>query len=797
MKQEIKKKKKKKTQKKKKKMQDRILADLAVVEAELGGLGPCATLQTEISKSPVNPPIKPAIVSTLRHLLSLAILLSLSFFSTSSTTTFSSFSFSPFSLALRGSLSALFHGVNDLKTRVFLVGLGGVCCRDWAGLFEMLLFSGCLAVAGGLGAWGGRDEDRFWGVNAAFFWPAAMRGCAVAAVLSLLRAMQLATGVPSGPVLLLAGEAALAAVRGLVEVMRARNRVLAFQGWCGSPLTAAHVAALSAAALACDAAYFLACLVPLAVFLAVAYLALARGAPALPGDGGHPDVVALDTGTWPADGGGVSMCREALLAGLPLLRWAVVAEVSTTGKAARWLSGGRRPASKPPVCGVVFQPAWDPEPVCTARLARDPEALALMAEVAESLAPLAASGGGEVSAREMARVAALLASSVARTTLTWAELWSTDMVALWRRAVLARDPRAHLYDVDECRVLLAHSLSCLDWRGPAGRMLSAPTRPVIHASHHGTQALAGVAARALHGSRLVVWDHGIMYRERLIALFWGSSQASMRPQVRSFWASLARVTAVTVLSHADEVVSVCQGTNQAWERRLITQDKAPTLSVVPNYCFHAAATTTTTQHPATASSARNTVISIDRLSVVAMLSAVVPIKGILAAIEAMTLLPPDLSHLRLVIFGSLEVDRAYVERCRQAIRASGMDIVLAGHTATPIASLLEVGAQAVLLTSLSEALPGALLDAAACSIPAIATAVGAVPELLGPDGDDCSGGGYLAEPSNPASVAAAVVAMARLTHEQRQTMGQRWKERVAKVYNRDLFLRGHARAIKT
>jgi hypothetical protein len=41
---------------------------------------------------------------------------------------------------------------------------------------------------------------------------------------------------------------------------------------------------------------------------------------------------------------------------------------------------------------------------------------------------------------------------------------------------------------------------------------------VYHCTHHGSQTLLAVAARQLHGSALVIWDHGMLWRERIKAI---------------------------------------------------------------------------------------------------------------------------------------------------------------------------------------------------------------------------------------------------------------------------------------
>ena len=95
--------------------------------------------------------------------------------------------------------------------------------------------------------------------------------------------------------------------------------------------------------------------------------------------------------------------------------------------------------------------------------------------------------------------------------------------------------------------------------------LSLPLPPqamVVQSTHHGIQALLGVVAKRLFNSAFVIWDHGILWRERLLALsgFKGASLFS-----RNALAGLQRICAFLTLYNADVIVPCTNIGNPGWE----------------------------------------------------------------------------------------------------------------------------------------------------------------------------------------------------------------------------------------
>ena len=99
-------------------------------------------------------------------------------------------------------------------------------------------------------------------------------------------------------------------------------------------------------------------------------------------------------------------------------------------------------------------------------------------------------------------------------------------------------------------------------------------------------------------------------------------------------------------------------------------------------------------------------------------------------------------------------------------------------------------ADVIALTSISEAQPIALLEAAATGLPAVTTDVGSCREIIeGFEGDPVIGrGGIVVEACNPRATAQALAAIL-LDDEMRAEMGRVMRERIPNLYNKNRIRR--------
>ena len=99
-------------------------------------------------------------------------------------------------------------------------------------------------------------------------------------------------------------------------------------------------------------------------------------------------------------------------------------------------------------------------------------------------------------------------------------------------------------------------------------------------------------------------------------------------------------------------------------------------------------------------------------------------------IRAAAVVRAELPEVAFLVYGSLDADPAYVERCRALIAELDLEhaYTFAGHHSKPAELYAEGDVTA--LSSISEAFPYTVLESMSCARPVVATDVGGVREAL-------------------------------------------------------------------
>ena len=151
-----------------------------------------------------------------------------------------------------------------------------------------------------------------------------------------------------------------------------------------------------------------------------------------------------------------------------------------------------------------------------------------------------------------------------------------------------------------------------------------------------------------------------------------------------------------------------------------------------------------------------------------------------ALLSAMERLIRELPAARLILAGD-GPERTRIEEQIQKLRLSG-HVHLLGYRAD-IEKLLP-GLDLVALSSRREGLPLALLEAMARGIPAVATAVGGIPDLLK------DGGGVLVPPEDSAALGGALLELGRDAGA-RARLGQQARALIEQKYSRGQMIAGY------
>lgn len=311
-----------------------------------------------------------------------------------------------------------------------------------------------------------------------------------------------------------------------------------------------------------------------------------------------------------------------------------------------------------------------------------------------------------------------------------------------------------------------------------------PQARVFHAVATGFSGLVGSYAKLAAKMPLVVTEHGIYTNERRIELAvadWlfdsgagGFDVAAESPELRSIWLKAFQSFSRISYAVADAITTQYRA-NQALQRI----DGAPDdkLCIVPNGIdvakFSGIARDATPRPP--------TVLMIGRI---------VPIKDVRTFIMAVALLKDIVPNVAAILIGPEDEDPEYAAGCRQLVHQLGTDSSIKFLGRVPDVLQYLNAADVLALSSISEAQPIAMLEAAATGLPVVSTDVGSCREIIeGFDGDPVEGcGGIVVEPCNPKAMAEALATIL-LDDAMRSQMAEVMRRRVASYYSKDRVTR--------
>ena len=258
-----------------------------------------------------------------------------------------------------------------------------------------------------------------------------------------------------------------------------------------------------------------------------------------------------------------------------------------------------------------------------------------------------------------------------------------------------------------------------------------PKTDVVHTTIAGFAGLAGIIAKYEHGTPFLITDHGVFIRERYIAV----SEAPFTPFAKRFLLNMAALISRLCYEHADVIAPVANF-NRRWEIRYGADPaKIETIynGIDPDV-FRPKPKPPRTAH-------RPTVVAAAR---------VMPIKDIETMIRAAAVARESIPDVHFLVYGSLNVDPDYVERCRRLIAELNLEetFEFGGFHNRP-AEIYTEGDISV-LSSISEGFPYTVLESMACARPVVATDVGGVREAL-------EGFGIVVPPRDPEALGEGVV----------------------------------------
>ncbi len=285
--------------------------------------------------------------------------------------------------------------------------------------------------------------------------------------------------------------------------------------------------------------------------------------------------------------------------------------------------------------------------------------------------------------------------------------------------------------------------------------LHIPISPVdlIHSSSASYCGLPGVIGKIEYRIPYLLTEHGINIREQYLNL----RTAIPSIFVRRFLHYLASAVVKLNYHFADLVAPVCNY-NTRWEhwwdvppeRIKVIYNGADPLKFKPQY--HPP-----NQHP-----------------IVMNIGLIFALKGQLTLIEAAAIVRDRFPDVEFRIYGKPS-DLDYYARCQQKVRDYELEgtVNFAGFTNEPWQVYGD--ADVVAISSVSEGFPYAAIEAMFCGAAIVSTDVGGITEAIGDTG-------LLVPADRPGDLAESIIKLLMLTHEQRQQMGERARQRALNLF---------------
>ncbi len=294
------------------------------------------------------------------------------------------------------------------------------------------------------------------------------------------------------------------------------------------------------------------------------------------------------------------------------------------------------------------------------------------------------------------------------------------------------------------------------------RTAAAPTPPtdVLHVTAAGWAIIPALVHKALHGTPIVLTEHGVYVREAYLA----AARSGASPGSRFFATRLARGLARSAYSYAD-VVSPVTDANAYWEEGLgIDPDK---IHVLYNGLSQPP---TPSPPPGTL-----TVVSVGRID---------PLKDVHTMLRVAEETLRYVPNAQFLHYGPVtDGEEAYGSSCLTLHEQLGLGdrFRFMGRTSDPNGVVRD--ADVVLMTSISEGLPMSILEAMGQGRPVVSTGVGGVPDVV-------KGCGVVTRPGDAHGLAMAVTTLLR-NPALGWKLGQRGHGRLGRIFNESACVEGY------
>lgn len=313
----------------------------------------------------------------------------------------------------------------------------------------------------------------------------------------------------------------------------------------------------------------------------------------------------------------------------------------------------------------------------------------------------------------------------------------------WNEQIKDKKPPS-IAELTEALRLLYHFLLVLHF--------PIPSSDLTHSAAAAFCGLPCIIAKLTRGTPYLLTEHGTYIREQYL---------NLSKQIESLfvrWFMYQFIGAVVAVNYyfADQVSPVCNY-NTRWEKWWGTEEEK--IKVIYN------GADPKVFYPVSCPPNNKPTITTVGL--------IFPLKGTLDLIEAANLVRNEFQNVEFKLYGSAS-DQNYFNQCKERVKALSLEntVLFAGSTDKP--SLVYNQADIVVMPSISEGFPYAVIEAMLCGAAIVATSVGGVPEAL-------EGVGLLVRPHQPTEIAKAIIKLLK-SPEERKSLGDKALKRALELF---------------
>jgi len=294
-----------------------------------------------------------------------------------------------------------------------------------------------------------------------------------------------------------------------------------------------------------------------------------------------------------------------------------------------------------------------------------------------------------------------------------------------------------------------------------------PDADVYHCCSTGYAGIVGSLAKQRYKRPLIITEHGIYTREReeeIIKANW------MPGYLKEFWIQHFYNMSNCAYSFADEVITLFEK-NKEIQIEVGCDPRLP--YIIPN--------------GVDLEQYQSVLHSTDeyRELTIGAIVRVVPIKDIKTMLQGFAIVAGQLPEAKFVIMGSQKEDRKYYEECLHLVDSLELtNIQFVGKV--NIKEYLK-HIDILVLSSISEGQPLAILEGLACGIPFVTTDVGGCKELIEGPNDEIGPAGFVVPIMHYVKLAEGIIELGK-DPKLRKTMGENGVRRVEAYYQEPRFL---------